>query len=335
MQPTSYVLPLRLNEPAPDDLVRYVEWLSRCCDVIVVDGSSAAIFASFDARCRAGVRHVPPDAETASLINGKVAGVVTGVRLARCERVVIADDDVRYDVATLEAVVAALDDADIVRPQNYFDPPRWHTRIDTARSLLNRLSGGDWPGTLAVRRSVLRRTGGYDGNVLFENLELVRTVRAAGGREAVRRDIFVRRLPPTARHYVSQRVRQAYDEFARPVRFVVWLSVLPLLMAMALVAGATGVLLGAALVIIVAEVGRSIDGGRKVFPRSSALLAPLWVVERGVCAWAALGARVIVGGVPYRGRILRVAATSDRVLRLRYGSHAQRPADAGGELSES
>ena len=69
--------------------------------------------------------------------------------------------------------------------------------------------------------------GGYDGDVLFENLELVRTITAAGGAEAVPLGLYVRRMPPTTSHYWSQRVRQAYDEFARPVRLVVWLSVAP------------------------------------------------------------------------------------------------------------
>ena len=31
--------------------------------------------------------------------------------------------------------------------------------------------------------------GGYDGDVLFENLELIRTVRARGGEEAVALDL--------------------------------------------------------------------------------------------------------------------------------------------------
>src|SRR5918911_162822 len=83
------------------------------------------------------------------------------------ERVVIADDDVRYDEESLARVVDALDRADVVRPQNYFDPLPWHACLDTARTLLNRISGGDWPGTLAVRRSRLMSTNGYDGNVLF------------------------------------------------------------------------------------------------------------------------------------------------------------------------
>jgi hypothetical protein len=37
-----------------------------------------------------------------------------------------------------------------------------------------------------------------------------------------------------------------------------------------------------------------------------------------VCAWLAVGARVVLGGVPYRGRILRHAATPLRVLRTRH-----------------
>jgi hypothetical protein len=51
-----------------------------------------------------------------------------------------------------------------------------------------------------------------------------------------------------------------------------------------------------------------------VFPFVASLLAPVWVLERAICAWLALGARLALGGVPYRGRIMRHAASSMRVL---------------------
>ena len=54
---------------------------------------------------------------------------------------------------------------------------------------------------------------------MFENLELVKTIEAAGGRQIVASDLFVRRLPLTTHHFVNQRIRQAYDDLARPVRF--------------------------------------------------------------------------------------------------------------------
>src|SRR5205085_10131356 len=139
-----------------------------------------------------------PDVER--LAKGKVARVPTGVRPARTERVIIADDDVRYTAAGLAAAARALDHADLVVPQNVFagSPQPWHARWDGARSLLNRAIDFDPPGTLALRRSAFVTAGGYDGDVLFENLELIRTIEASGGRIAVRRDLAVERLAPAA-----------------------------------------------------------------------------------------------------------------------------------------
>ena len=213
-----------------DDLAAYLRWLAERAETIVVDGSPSAIFAAHSAvwadAIGAGLRHVAPAADLATEM-GKVGGVLTGLRLASHDRVIIADDDVRYDEAALDRLAAALDSGDVVRPQNYFDPLPWHACWDTGRMLLNRVTGGDWPGTLAVRRSVLAGTGGYDGRALFENLELVRTVVAAGGREVLLDDLFVARRPPTSRHFWSQRVRQAYDELARPGRLAWQLALLP------------------------------------------------------------------------------------------------------------
>jgi hypothetical protein len=253
---------------------------------------------------------------------GKVNGVITGVRVASRPRVVIADDDVRYSESALRRAVALLGEADIVRPQNYFEPLVWHARWDTARSLLNRVFSGDlarpsadFPGTLAVRRDSFLAAGAYDGDVMFENLELIRTIRAAGGRELAPLDLYVARRPPTARHFVSQRVRQAYDDFALPLRMAFFLALAPAL----ILARRRPVTVGAAAAtaIAVAEAGRRRAGGRAVFPASGSLLAPLWLAERAVCSWLALGRR-LRGGVRYgNSRILR-SATPARSLRRRY-----------------
>jgi hypothetical protein len=160
----------------------------------------------------------------------------------------------------------------------------------------------------------LWRCGGYDGNVLFENLELVRTIRAGGGREARPLDLYVRRLPPLARQFWSQRVRQAYDEFARPWRLALWLSLLPGIGWAASRWGAPVFAATAAITMSVAEAGRRRGGGARVFPLAATLAAPLWVLERAVCAWLAVGARLLLGGVPYAGRRLRRAGTSVRTL---------------------
>jgi hypothetical protein len=193
----------------------------------------------------------------------------------------------------------------------------WHALWDTARTLLNRSLGFDFPGTLAVRRSALRATGGYDGDVLFENLELIRTVQANGGKVVSPVDLFVYRLAPTGSHFWGQRTRQAYDDFALPVRMAIWLSVVPGLLTAALRRRPRPVMLAAAASLGLAEIGRRRGGGEAVFPARAVLLAPLWTLERGVCSWLAVLQRVRFGGVRYRDSVIRVAAHSPRQLRER------------------
>lgn len=323
----SYVLPLRWRAAAKtDELTRYLRGVAEICsEVIVVDGSAPPVFEANATAWAGFTTHRAPDRDAACKM-GKVAGVLTGVRHARHERIVLADDDVRYDRESLERVIGLLDGCDLVRPQNYFEPLPWHARWDTARTLLNRAAGGDFPGTLAVRRSRMLAMGGYDGDVIFENLELMRTVRAHGGRTLNAPDLYVRRVPPEAAHFWGQRTRQAYDDFAIPLRMASWLALLPALAGATLAGRRTIVPAGAAIATLLAEYGRRRDGGASVFPRGSSALAPLWLLERGVCAWLAVLQRLRFGGVRYQDQVIRTAAHSERELRRRLAVSSGRAA---------
>jgi hypothetical protein len=319
VEDATYILPIKTSHPVSTaDFGAYLLWLSSTIrEVVVVDDSPPHVFAAHAAVWGTFVRHIPPKPDLATPM-GKVGNVLTGIGMASCESLIIADDDVRYDRSSLSRLVAALDTVDVARPQNYFEPLPWHARWDTGRMLLNRMTGGDWPGTLAVRRSIMRATGGYDGRAMFENLELVRTVIAAGGREAPCLDIYVLRRPSTAGHFWSQRIRQAYDEIARPWRLLVQLAVLPIALALASTGHWLFVASIAAAIVVLAEIGRRRAGGSRVFRASASLFAPLWVAERGVCSWLALLSRVMLGGVRYRGTVLKLAANPMRVLRARH-----------------
>lgn len=331
----SYILPLRWSEDSGiAELAAYLSEIDELvAELIVVDGSPQERFAVHREHLPVGCVHVPPDPDL-SFAMGKVDGVITGVRRAGCEAILIADDDVRYDEAALRRIVAMLAGAELVRPQNYFRPLVWHARWDTGRSLLNRVFNGDlampvgdFPGTLAVRRSAFLDSGAYDGDALFENLELMRTIRAAGGRVASPLDLYVARRPPASAHFLSQRVRQAYDSLAMPLRLAIELSLLPAL----LLAGARrprSLPFAGAAVAAVAEFGRRRAGGARVFPASGSLLAPAWLLERAVTSWLAVIGRVRHGGVRYGTRTLSLAAHSQRELLAR-----RRAAAAGGAAS--
>lgn len=308
--PIEYVLPLRWeDDDGLDELTGYLRGIAEWVDVTVVDASPDAVF---DAHARAWpfVRHVRPRREGS---NGKARGALSGIDLARHDRLVIADDDVRYDRGALEQVELLLDRAEFVRPQNVFDPTPWHARWDTGRTLINRALGGDFSGTVALRRSALKG-GGYDTDVLFENLELERTVSARGGRVAIAHGLYVRRRPPSVRRFLEQRVRQAYDDFAQPARLLRELAILPVLTVATLRRGALAPVAAAAVVVAVAELGRRRDGGARVYPPTAALWAPAWTAERAFTVWLALLLRVR-GGVTYRGTRITRAATPLRRLR--------------------
>ncbi len=258
--------------------------------------------------------------------NGKVTGAMTGIEAARHERVVVADDDVRYDPSHLGAVVRALDDADLVLPQNYPTSLPWWAWWESGRVLLNRAVAADWPGTCAVRRSVVMAAGGWSADVLYENLEMARTVGAVGGRVVHRPDLLVARHPPPVRHFLRQRVRQAYEDQAQPLRLALGVGVVPTTFALArkprLLAA------GAASLVAAAEAGRRRAGGLRAFPAHTPLAAPFWVLERGVCTWLALGARAR-GGVRYHGHRMPVAAHSARWL----ARHVRRPVPGMGGMT--
>ena len=302
----SYLVPVR-GDHVDEELVTYVAGLVPVVeDVIVVDGSDEDVYDSHSRRLPSSVRHLRPERVTPM---GKVGGVLTGLAYARHDLVVIADDDVRWDRHMLERAVAKLGGVQVGRPQHVFDPSPWHARWDTGRMLLNRAGSGDWPGTMLVRRSALPH--GYAGDALFENLEMVRTVRAAGGSERVLFDVVVPRRPPSSGRFWEQRVRQAYDEWARPWRLVFQLTWLPLVVfrpRRAIGLAARG------------PPSRRSDGVAPAAEPTGAATDPLWAVpwmiERSVTSWLAVFAR-LRGGVTYRGTRLPVAAHSMHWLRQR------------------
>ncbi len=323
----SYVLPLRWDrDRGLAELAAYLGRLGgweEVAEVIVVDGSPGAVFERNGEALAPLARHLRPDPDLGYAM-GKVNGVVTGVRHASREAVVIADDDVRYERPELGRLARRLGSAHLVVPQNYFDPLPWHARWDTARTLLNRIAtgdsefpAGDFPGTLAVRKGFFVEIGAYDGDLIFENLELMRTFRAAGGTVDVALDLFVRRLPPDADHFLSQRVRQAYDDFAIPPRMAAWLSIWPLVAGLAARRRWAGIGALAGASALVAEAGRRRAGGTAVYPASGSLLAPAWIAERATCAWLA-AAQKLRGGTTYNGGTISRSATPARELRRRY-----------------
>ena len=243
-------------------------------------------------------------------------GVLSGLRIARHDLVVVADDDVRYDDDGLTRIEGILADADLVRPQNHFDPLPWHARWDTARMLLNRSVAADHPGRWAsAARSSCRsaattatccsRTSNWSGpsrpreaassrrptsssgavprRLLGSSSSALDRPTTTGRSRSGSRRSWPPRPPRSRRSGAGDRPCSAWRRHRRSC----WR----------------------------ASVGCGTAAGGSSTPVSP-WLAPLWICERAVLSWFALARRLVSGGCPYAGTVIARAATP-RILRRR------------------
>jgi hypothetical protein len=311
-EPCTYLLTIRrvrFDAREAEGFRDYFRLLAAAgCEVLVVDGSPPEVFAAHAGVWGGACSHAPVDPQY-KYLNGKVNGIHTGVALAARERVILADDDIRYTPADVRRMSRLLDSDEMVRPQNYLSPlPPW-ARTEAARMLINRawIAEGDYPGTLGVRRGAMLRVGHYDGDVLFDNEEIVRHFRAEGARVRYARDFFILKRPPGFGKWVEQRPRQAYEDFVMRAK-TLFFAALPGALALAWLAGGwRGALAFASVVAVgsalLAARGRG-DGAARFFPASVCAYAPLWVAERTLSTYWAFYWRVARGGYPFGDRLL-------------------------------
>jgi hypothetical protein len=308
----TYLLPIRRTRIDRAEIAAFAGYFQSLvtagCEVIVVDGSPAPVFRAHHGAWSGRAMHVEVDPQYRYL-NGKVNGVHTGVALAGCERIILADDDIRYTAGDVHRMCELLQRYELVRPQNYLSPLPWWGRMEAARMLVNRgvLRTGDYPGTCGLVRSAMLRVGHYDGDVLFDNEELIRHFIVQGASVCHANDFFILKRPPTLSKWREQRPRQAYEDFVMRTKTLAFMAVLPLGAIASWLWGA-GALLSyagavAAVSIVLAERGRR-GAAKEFFPASVTLHAPLWVLERAVSVYWALYWRIFHGGYPFGDKLL-------------------------------
>jgi len=309
----TYLLPIRRTSFSPaeaTELIDYFRMLHEAgCEVLVVDGSPPEIFARNAAAWDSLSRHEPVDRRFGYL-NDKVNGIHTGVERAACEKIILADDDIRYTASSLAQTLALLEQVEVVRPQNFLSPLPWWARMEAARMLINRatLRTADYPGTCAFRRSEMLAAGHYDGDVLFDNEEIIRHFARRGLTINYALNLFVRKRPPVFRKWLEQRPRQAYEDFSLRAKTALFFSLAPLGLIAFLMGGLSGgaIYLGVLAIasISIALAGRRRGRAAEFFSRWLCFWAPLWLLERAFSTYWALYWLVRRGGYPFGDKLL-------------------------------
>lgn len=331
MKRCTYLLPIRRANfsvaEASELAVYFGSLIAASCDVLVVDGSSASVFQQNDEIWRAVCRHEKVD-HSFGYLNDKVNGIHTGVRLAATEKIILGDDDIRYSAAEIDRLRELLDKFEIVRPQNYFAPLPWWGRMEAARMLINRatLRIADYPGTCAFLRTTMLRVGHYDGDVLFDNEEMIRHFAREGASINYASDLFVRKRPPSFQKWMEQRPRQAYEDFELRAKTALFLSLPAFAIWIALATGWKSLLVylmclsfGA---VLLAGIGRSRGIASKYFPISICFFAPLWIFERSLSTYWALYWHFTRGGYPFGDKILSKGIGRDWIRGGRIAAQA-------------
>jgi len=331
MKRCTYLLPIRRTSFSDAEAAEFAEYFRTLgeagCDVLVMDGSPASVFAENHNAWSSLCRHEEVD-RSFGYLNDKVNGIHTGVALATSEKIILGDDDIRYTSAQIDRVCRLLDDFEVVRPQNYLSPLPWWARMEAARMLINRatLRTADYPGTCAFRRETMLRVGHYDGDVLFDNEEMIRHFAREGAAISYATNLFVPKRPPRFRKWVEQRPRQAYEDFGLRLKTSIFLS-LPLLAAVAGFAFGCKALLLYLLGIFVGGValafaGRCRGDAARYFPLSVCLFAPLWIAERTFSTYWALYWHFAHGGYPFGDKILSKGIGRDWISGGRVSAQA-------------
>jgi hypothetical protein len=309
----TYLLPLRRRKfcsAETEDWADYLALLGKAgCEVLVIDGSGPEVFRQHHLALREHCRHLPVDT-TFGYLNDKVNGIHTGLALASSEAIILADDDIRYSPGNIRSAVEMLRSYDVVRPQNYLAPLPWWAKMESARMLINRavLKAADYPGTCAFRLSAMREAGEYDGDVLFDNEEIIRHFARNGFSIAYAVDFFVEKRAPTLEKWREQRPRQAYEDFAMRVKTTTFAALIPLITILCVFAsGRTSLVtlfMLALGVTALAALGRARGLAAKFFPLVSCAFAPLWVVERSISTYLAFYWHLTRGGYPFGDRVV-------------------------------
>ena len=265
------------------DLRPFAEYLSTLgitgCEVIVLDPGE-----TIDEHRRVlrwVARHVA--------VQEPIDVVRTAAELASCDKIVIADENVRYNVADLTELCALLDAHEVVEAQDYLEPMPWWGGIDAGRMLVHRGIDPhpDRGATFGFRRSTLRGLRGFDAT---GSIDPVRVLALHGAEVVSEPELFVRRCPQQLGEWLRERPREALLDFDFPAKSAFFFALIPMAILLTMMGGgrlAIGYTSAVAFASIVMAV-RGRMGAGAFFPLRACLFAPLWVLERSMSVYWAL-----------------------------------------------
>jgi hypothetical protein len=299
----SYVVLLDGPSHSVDELRDLAAYLSELAvsdfEVVVVDASQQPDLDRNRQVLRWVARHVAARPQHVT-ISGEIDPIRTASDVASCDKVIVADANVRYDRDAIDQLALLLELHEVVEPQDYFDPLPWWGGVEAGRILVHRsvASIADHGVTFGFQKRAIRGLRALD----HVGDPTARRLAAQGAEVFSAMRVFVRRVPPALSQWVRGLPRQAEQEFAIPAKAALFFMLVPIAISLALLAGPSvaGGFLGIIAFVSVALALRGRIGASRFFPLRACFFAPLWILQRSLSVYWALLRRVSGGVEPRR-----------------------------------
>ncbi|MGE5403022.1 MAG: hypothetical protein ACM3S2_21690 [Ignavibacteriales bacterium] len=283
----TYIFLIRRNSAPGDEiqeLAGYFRMLNSLgCEVLVVDSSPLDVFAGFEGAWYYLCRHVKVDSRF-HYLSDKLNSICTGADLATCEKIIVAEDDVRYSPADILRMCEMLEDFDLVRPQNYISPLQWWSRMESVHTLMNRavFPGGDYSNTLAFLNTAFKKHCHFGKSSYYDSDDIIMQFALRRAKICYALDFLILKKSPSLSCWRDQMFQNIFDNFDFSLRTVLLLLLIPVGILLALFAGPKTALIYSTAVILssitVAFMGRH-RGGRQFYPIGLLVYAPLWLLD--------------------------------------------------------
>lgn len=281
-------------------------------EVIITDESPDDVFAAIDGwfQHEPRVTHICPRDECRTGRNDKLNGIYDAMNHVSYDYIVLVDDHYRLSVDNLDQILSLFGEYDCFKCMVDFDQTRISSLVDVCGIfIINMLHPyRQFCGHLCFNLQTIKEIGFPSRDMLFDELGMELQFRKHQKKVHFADKIFFEAVQKISwKRFFEQRLRYAYENFAFPLRFSLFLCVLPLILACALIGKsfAIGFIVLLTLAVVCLGLVGQIKYRQGRFPVWTFLLSPVWFWFYPFTTWLAIVYR-LRGGVKFGGRkILR------------------------------
>ncbi len=319
MQPLSMIIPIkaRFSHEIEDFAAHYTalldEFAGEPIQIVIADESGADVYNYLHSHlCNYGnVVHFQPPEKDHTGANDKSNGVFSACAHVKHDNILLVDDHYRVSRENLEGVMPYFEQYDTFKVMPLFDHISLMTAVDLCGMfIINMLDKRkQYCGHLAMKKHLIDQYGFPDRDALYDEYEFEEHFRSQGCSTGFPPNVFLDATNRISKNrFFEQRVRYAYENLAFPLRFALFLSVIPILVVLFLIKPDHSLLLY--LLINVFLIAVSFVGQHKYYrhkrPSTISWATPLWFLHYPVTTWVAVF-MYFRGGVMFGGNRIRKA----------------------------